>query len=86
MSRIEFSGGPDQLIESEPNQYGDFDVVANLAPRSFEDAERLRDCWNACAGLTAEQVAAIPRLVAWFRDDIVSVHDESELMEIFEEK
>lgn len=31
-----------------------------------ENAARLMQCWNACAGLTPEQVEAIPRLVAWF--------------------
>jgi hypothetical protein len=29
---------------------------------------RARECVAACEGLTPEQVAAIPRLVAWFTD------------------
>jgi hypothetical protein len=32
------------------------------------NTDRFVACWNACDGLTPEQVAAIPRLVAWFVD------------------
>jgi hypothetical protein len=31
-----------------------------------ETARRIVSCLNACRGLTPEQVAAVPRLIAWF--------------------
>jgi hypothetical protein len=32
-----------------------------------QNTDRIVACWNACAGLAPEQVAAIPRLIAWAR-------------------
>jgi len=46
---------------------GDGPRVVAEAEDLDDDADRLVACWNACAGLTPEQVAALPRLVAWFR-------------------
>lgn len=43
---------------------------SNRAVESHANAARIVACVNALAGLTPEQVAAIPRLVAWARREL----------------
>lgn len=49
-----------------------------------EALDRIEAAVKACEGLTPEQVAAIPRLIAWFLDDGPRVVEHDELMDIFD--
>ena len=56
----------------------------DLSPAEPTD-EEIMSSINACAGLTTEQVAAIPRLVAWFRSPVKNLAKLDELEQIFVE-
>jgi hypothetical protein len=59
------------------------DVAGPYRDEAQVNTARLIGCFNACAGLSPEQVAAIPRLIAWYTNPVMGleVTDEFNALE-----
>jgi len=55
--------GPDKYLMA--TVWHDESGDAGSVEMAKADADRFVACWNACVGLTPEQIDAIPRLAEW---------------------
>ena len=75
-----YSCGLHTVIDGHRWWIGSLDTNNGRFPAK-ENADRVVACVNALAGLTPEQVSAVPRLVAWFLDNDRWDVSQSELEE-----